>query len=49
MSREELLEKFAENAAGVLSPSQRARLIEAVDSLDTADDASVLVQLSIPQ
>lgn len=49
MSREELLAKFAENAAGVLSPFQRTRLIDAVDSLDTAEDASVLVQLSVPQ
>lgn len=48
MSRDELLAKFELNAATVLSLAQSRQLIAAVSAVETAPDASTLVQLSIP-
>jgi 2-methylcitrate dehydratase PrpD len=48
MTPDELRAKFDENAAGVLSPSERDRLAEAVDILEQVDDLSMLVGLSMP-
>ena len=47
MTREEILAKFEENAATILAPSATRALIEAVSSLETSNDASELVRLSI--
>lgn len=46
MSREEILAKFEENAATLLSPQRIRQLIDAVSALEASTDASALVQLS---
>ena len=47
MSTEDLLAKFEENAAPVLSPARTHRLAEAIFELESSRDASALVQLTI--
>ena len=47
MSTEDLLAKFEDNAAPVLSPAQTGRLAEATFELESSRDASALVQLTI--
>ena len=47
MTRDELLAKFEQNSAALLSSEHRLRLIAAVSNLETMPDASALVQLSI--
>ncbi|HEY2843501.1 MAG TPA: MmgE/PrpD family protein [Bryobacteraceae bacterium] len=47
MTREELRAKFDENAAGFLSPAQRARISDQIQNLETLPDASALVGLAI--
>lgn len=47
MSDTELRAKFDENASGLLSPLQRARLVDEIMRLESAPDASVLVSLAI--
>ena len=49
MTHEELVDKFERNAEGVLDAQQRKRLIEATMDLDNATQASVLVELSLPE
>ncbi len=46
MSRKEILAKFEENAATMLSPPRIRQLIDAVSALEASPDASALVQLS---
>jgi 2-methylcitrate dehydratase PrpD len=48
MTLDELRAKFDENAAGILSADECERFVEAVDQLETLDDASMLVELTIP-
>jgi 2-methylcitrate dehydratase PrpD len=48
MALDELRAKFDENAAGILSAGERERFVEAVDRLETLDDASRLVELTMP-
>ena len=47
MTRDELLSKFEKNARTVIPAAQCRRLIAAVSDLESATDASTLVQLSI--
>jgi 2-methylcitrate dehydratase PrpD len=47
MTFDELRAKFDENAAGILSPDERERLVDAVARLERLDDASMLVDLSV--
>ena len=48
MSREQIRAKFDENASGVLSPSERNRLAGEIDRLEQQDDASAIVECSMP-
>ena len=48
MSPGQLRAKFDENAAGILSPSERSRLAEEIDRLEQQDDASAIVEWSMP-
>jgi 2-methylcitrate dehydratase PrpD len=48
MTPEQLRAKFDENANGVLSGSERDRLAHDIDRLERLDDASVIVESSIP-
>ena len=47
MTRDELLDKFGRNAAGVLSGTQIKALVAAIDRLESAADASELVRLAV--
>ncbi len=46
MTRDELLDKFERNAAGVLSATQIKALVAAIAVLESTADASELVQLA---
>ncbi len=48
MNADQLRAKFDENAAGILSPSERGRLADEIDRLDQLDDASAIVEWSMP-
>ena len=48
MSAAQLRAKFDENAGGLLPASARDRLAEAIDRLDALDDASTIVERSVP-
>jgi len=47
MTRDELLDKFERNAASVLRPAQTKVLVAAIGALESAADASELVQLAV--
>jgi 2-methylcitrate dehydratase PrpD len=48
MSPSQLRQKFDENAAGILTPPERDRLAAEINRLDELDDASAIVERSIP-
>jgi len=47
MSVAEIVAKFGENAAGVLSPARIERLVETVLDLDQAPDVRPIVDLAV--
>lgn len=48
MTTAQLRAKFDENAAGILSAPERSRLADEIDRLDHQDDASAIVEWSMP-
>ncbi len=48
MDAAQLRAKFDENAGGILSPSERDRLAAEIDRLEQQDDASAIVEWSMP-
>ena len=48
MTFDELRAKFDENANGILSADERGRVADAIARLEQLDDASLLVDLSVP-
>ena len=48
MSASQLRAKFDENAGGILSAAERERLAAEIDRLDDQDDASAIVEWSMP-
>jgi 2-methylcitrate dehydratase PrpD len=48
MNAAQLQAKFDENAGGVLTVAERARLAEEIDRLDELDDARVLIEWTMP-
>jgi 2-methylcitrate dehydratase PrpD len=49
MSAAQLRAKFEENANGVLSAAERDRLAVEIDDMESLDDVSTIVELSIPR
>jgi 2-methylcitrate dehydratase PrpD len=49
MSAAQLRAKFDENAAGILSAAERDRLVGEIERFGELDDASAIVELSIPR
>ncbi len=47
MTADEIIGKFLENVSGVLSDAQAKRIVDAVQALDSAADASALTQLTV--
>jgi 2-methylcitrate dehydratase PrpD len=48
MNEAQLRAKFDENAGGILSAAERDRLATEIDRLEHQDDASVIVEWSMP-
>ena len=48
MDAGQLFAKFDENASGILSPSERRRLADEINRLEQQDDASAIVEWSMP-